>query len=108
MANTGVAVTTKGRFAMEGVLDTLGGGPAFGSCAGPLNVTLRGGFVATVTIQRSFDAGVTWSTLTVNGAAFPSLTAPASEVVGEGEDGVLYRLFVASYTSGSVSWRISQ
>jgi hypothetical protein len=72
------------------------------------NVTLRGTFVATVRLERSFDDGVTWDPLTAAGTPMFVFTGPASEIQEEPEEGVLYRLNCTAYTSGTVDYRLSQ
>lgn len=70
---------------------------------GRFNLSLSGTWVATVTVQRSFDAGVTWMDV----AAYSS----KGEYIGEEiESGVQYRLGVKTgdYTSGTVIGRLSQ
>lgn len=72
------------------------------------NLTLSGTFVATLRLDRSFDRGVTWFPLTyIDGSAL-TWTAPMSSAIGEDEAGVYYRLTASSYTSGTVTYRISQ
>lgn len=72
-----------------------------------INVTLAGTFGATVSLQRSFDGGTTWSPLTVAGSAWASFTGPVSEIAWEDpEDAVLYSLLCA-WTSGTVNYRLS-
>ena len=70
---------------------------------GPFNLSLSGSWVATVTVQRSFDNGVTW----LDVATFNS----NGEYVGrEIEKAVRYRFGVKTgeYTSGTVVGRLSQ
>lgn len=74
---------------------------------GRFNLTLSGTFVATVRLERSFDAGSTWHPCTVLGRS-QNFTAPCSEVVRETEAGVQYRLNCTAYTSGTVTYRLSQ
>lgn len=71
--------------------------------AGPFNVSLSGTWVATVHLQRSYDAGVTWMDVA-------SYTANIEDRGNEPETGVLYRVGVktSNYTSGTVVARISQ
>lgn len=76
------------------------------------NVTLSGTFVATVAVQRSFDSGSTWHTVSKNADGdAASYTAPISltiqEVEGREEAPVLYRLNCTAYTSGTVTYRMS-
>lgn len=71
------------------------------------NITLSGTFVGTVKLQRSFN-GTDWFSLTKDGNAYMSFTAPCSEYFEEHESGVTYRLICTTYTSGTVSFRLSQ
>ena len=78
-----------------------GGGGAF-------NVSLRGTFVGTVQIERSFD-GTNWFVASRDSAGTAALfTAPASVIVEEPEAGVQYRLNCTAYISGTINYRISQ
>ena len=74
---------------------------------GPFNFTLSGTFDATSILERSFDGGVTAHPLTRLGETI-SFTVPCSEVVDPPELGVLYRVRVTAYVSGSVVWRLSK
>jgi hypothetical protein len=70
------------------------------------NMSLWGTFVATIALERSFDAGTTWLPLTALGNAI-SFTGAATEVFDEPESGVIYRLNCTAYTSGTVNYRLS-
>lgn len=76
---------------------------------GGFNVAIWGTFVATVTVERSFDGGTTWVPVaaTAGGSAL-SHTAPTSYSLQEVERDVLYRLNCTAYTSGTVNYRVSQ
>ena len=74
-----------------------------GSLQGYFNISLSGTWVATVTVQRSFDKGQSWldvSTFTVN----------TEEYGLEPEFDVYYRFGVKAddYVSGTVVGRLSQ
>lgn len=77
-------------------------------CGRSFNVSLLGTFVASVRLERSFDGGVTWLPLTAQGISLCVWTVPVSESWDEAEYGVLYRLNCTAYTSGTVSYRVSQ
>lgn len=64
------------------------------------NVSVWGTFVATVTLQRSFDLGTTW----LDVATYTS----AKEEIRQEPEGALYRIGVktGAYTSGTVDVRI--
>lgn len=70
---------------------------------GRFNLSISGTFVATVTLQRSFDQGSTWLDVATYSVA-------AEDRGEEIEEGVLYRLNVktGAYTSGTVVGRLSQ
>lgn len=91
----------EGQFTANGNSDSV-------AIDGRANMTVSGTFVATLTLQRSFDDGTTWHTVAKdadgNAAAY---TAPVSLTFEEPETGILYRLNCA-FTSGTVNFRISQ
>ena len=73
------------------------------------NVSLSGTFVATVTLDRSFDNGVTWIVCSSDGAgSAASFTAPISVVAEEPEAGVIYSFNCSAFTSGTATYRMSQ
>lgn len=73
------------------------------------NVSASGTFVATVKLERSFDNGDNWFVCSSDSAGTEaSWTAPFSVVAEEPSSGVLYRLNCTAYTSGTVTYRISQ
>lgn len=83
---------------------------ASGFIQGKFNVSIRGNFVGTVFLQRSFDNGVTWQLCTGYNNQLPSagFTIGVSFVCEEPEDGVLYRFNCTQWTSGTITTRISQ
>jgi hypothetical protein len=78
------------------------------SMQGNFNITLYGTFAATIAPERSFDGGTTWLQLSFSDGTPVQISAPASTSWSESEAGVLYRLRCSSYTSGTITWRISQ
>lgn len=73
------------------------------------NISASGTFVATVQLERSFDSGGNWFVCSSDAAGTPaSWTAPFSVVGEEPSPGVIYRLNCTAYTSGTVTYRISQ
>jgi hypothetical protein len=75
----------------------------------PMNVALFGTFVATVALECSFDGGTTAIPVSRDALGTPAtFTAPVRLVVQEGEGGVPYRWNCTAYTSGTVSWRLSE
>jgi hypothetical protein len=77
-------------------------------CFREFNISLWGTFSATIAVQRSFDGGVTWLPLTLAGVATAQYTAPCSEMIGNPEMGVAYRVACTSFSSGTINYRISQ
>lgn len=76
---------------------------------GWMNVSIWGTFVGTVVAERSFDGGTTWLGSSLpNSTTAISLTAPASFSVVEPEHQVLWRLRCSAFTSGTISYRLSQ
>lgn len=73
-----------------------------------VNVAIWGTFVATVAVERSFDGGTTWVPVSRDmiGTA-TAFTVPASVQITETESGVLYRLNLSAYTSGTANVRLS-
>lgn len=70
---------------------------------GAANISVWGSFVATVTIQRSFDGGQNWLDI-------DNYSGPAEMILDEPEGAALYRIGVkaGNYTSGTVMGRIGQ
>lgn len=76
---------------------------------GKFNVSASGTFVATIKLERSFDNGDNWFVCSSDASGTEaSWTAPFSVVAEEPSAGVLYRLNCTAYTSGTVTYRISQ
>lgn len=99
LTGTFVATGQSVAFRPDGIDDRVGA--AF-------NISLWGTFVATVTVERSFDKGTTWLPLTVGGSSsLYTYTAPVSETLEEIEADVVYRLNCTAFTSGTVNYRIS-
>ena len=78
---------------------------------GKANILIDGG-VATVAIERSFDDGTTWTAISRDSAGNPASYATGTlgfnGTIEEPQPGVLYRLNCTAYTSGTVTYRISQ
>lgn len=72
---------------------------AFVTRAG-FNMSLSGFDMATVKLQRSFDDGATWRDV-------ETFVGDAERRVDDPEAGVWYRLNCTSYTSGTISYRLS-
>lgn len=72
------------------------------------NVALWGTFVATVSLQRSFD-GTNWNIVSSdNYGTSATYAAPVNLAAFEPEYGVIYRWNCSAYVSGTVNYRISQ
>jgi hypothetical protein len=91
----------------EGTLTSATGGTS-SVRQGIFNVSVWGTFVATVTIERSFDAGTTWLNCSKGDGTANSFTAGFTITCQEPEAGVHYRVRTTAYTSGTVNWRFSQ
>jgi hypothetical protein len=70
---------------------------------GDFNLSIAGTFVATVTVQRSFDGGATWRDV-------DTFTAPIETFGTDPEPVVIYRAGVKTgdFTSGTVNIRIGR
>lgn len=91
-----------------GAISSVAAGPGQ-PAQGPFNVSVWGTFVATWSIERSFDGGTTWLNVSLNGSGSAnSFTAGTTLTFSEPESGVQYRVHVTAWTSGTVNWRISQ
>ena len=76
---------------------------------GRANLTVSGTFTATLTLQRSFDDGVTWHTVAKDADGNPAAyTTSVSLTFEEPEAGVTYRLNCSGFSAGPVNFRISQ
>jgi hypothetical protein len=70
---------------------------------GYVDLSIVGTFVAGVTLQRSFDEGVTWQDVA-------EFTDPIEQVVEYPNNGIMLRLGIkdGNYTSGTITVRLSQ
>lgn len=96
---------------VRAVTGTLGAATSAPSTefSGYFSVNIWGTFSATAVLEKSYDGGTTWLAAQKDtSTAAPSWTAAASVVIYEPESGVLYRIRCSAYTSGTISWRISQ
>lgn len=78
---------------------------------GQFNIFLSGTAVATVALERSSDNGTTWFGIFAAGIQLYTWTYTGtniSETAEEPEAGVRYRLNCTAYTSGTVTYRVSQ
>jgi hypothetical protein len=69
-------------------------------------ISVQGTFVATVTLQKSYDKGVNWVDQIPDG----TFTSPTEKICLSVDDSVLWRIGVktGNYTSGTVAARLSQ
>lgn len=79
--------------------------------AGKINVLITGG-IGTVAIERSFD-GTNWFVISRDTAGTDASYTTATDTAFNGsleepEDGVQYRLNCTAYTSGTITYRVSQ
>lgn len=76
----------------------------------PFNIEVRGNGVGTVQLERSFD-GTNWVPTSANGTQLNKWAKTAansfSETWEEEEPGALYRLNCTAYTSGTITYRLS-
>lgn len=97
-----------GNVPVTGTFVATGRSAVFSPRAGRgFNVEVRGTFVGSVQMERSFD-GTNWTPMTAAGTQLYAWTAPASEQAQEDEVGPQYSLNCTAYTSGTVTYRISQ
>lgn len=77
---------------------------------GPANLLLAfSGADAAIEVQRSFDNGATWYTVSADNAGNPACYRhDVNLVFDEPEQGVKYRIACTEHTSGTVMYRISQ
>jgi hypothetical protein len=102
-----VAGTDYARQVASGALTSVSAGAQFAP-TGVFNISVWGTFVGTAVIQRSFDGGTTWISLTDVAGTANAYTAPFSLMADEPEIGVAYRINCTAYTSGTINWRFSQ
>lgn len=73
----------------------------------PFNVFITGTFNATVEVQKSYDHGLSYTTLQPPDlSAIASFTSPTVFTVIEPDPAVLYQINVTTYTSGTVNGRM--
>jgi hypothetical protein len=91
----------------EGTLSAAGQTTPATVFTGRFNLAIGGTFVGKVVIDRSFDGGVNWVPCTNLGGAV-EFEGQASEILQNGERGVLFRARMSAWTSGSAVVRLSQ
>lgn len=78
---------------------------------GQFNIALTGTGVASIQLERSFDGGSNWCQMYAGGTQLKTWSYAGtnlSEISEESERNVTYRLNCTSYTSGTISYRLSQ
>ena len=90
----------------QAVLDAVGEATPEETFAGRFNIELRGAFVASVVLERSFN-GADFVPCTNFGEPV-IFTGPISEMAQNYEANVLFRLRVLTWSSGTIHARISQ
>lgn len=104
-----MASSVTGTFTATGRSSTFSPEVGGRNTANGFNVSASGTFVATVKLERSFDNGTTWFVCSSDASGTEaSWTAPFSVIADEPSQGVLYSLNCTAYTSGTVTYRISQ
>lgn len=89
-----------------GALSSAASGTAVPLRSGTYNLTIWGTFVATLVVEYSFDAQVTWVAATTLDGVPASFTSPISVVGDQPEANTYARVRCSSYTSGTANWRI--
>ena len=104
----GDGLAPAGKIPVSGTFVATGQSSSFTPAAGrAFNIEIRGTFVGTVQLERSLD-GTNWAPITAAGTQIYLWTAPASENNQDGETGAQFRLNCTAYTSGTVTYRLSQ
>jgi len=86
---------------VTGTFGATGASASFQTAEG-FNISLSGTWVATVSLQRSFDNGVSFNNITDG-----TFTANTEKRVDDPAGSVRYRWNCSAFTSGSVVYRIS-
>ncbi|MEP9353885.1 hypothetical protein ABLE93_09830 [Xanthobacter sp. KR7-65] len=101
--------TASGQSPVSGTFTAVGTSSTFSPIPGRgFNLSIWGTFVGTLVLERSFDGGTTWLSLTAAGVLISTFNGAASEIFEEPEYNVQYRLRCAAYGSGTVNYRVSQ
>lgn len=66
-----------------------------------MTISIAGTFVATVNLDRSYDAGGSWNTI-------KSYTVPIEENLDTPSDAFIYRLDCSAFTSGQVDYALAK
>lgn len=94
----------EGQFTGVGVSNVI-------SLKGRASVLIDGGSGA-VEVQRSYDGGNTWRTVSRDSAGNPATYDPSVNTfhgfIDEPEHGIRYRLNCSTYVSGPISYRIGR
>jgi hypothetical protein len=88
---------------------TANGSSAWVNMDGPFNVTIGAPGGATIALEKSFDGGTTaFPCARDTTGALATFTASCSLLWPEVETGVLYRLTMTGYVSGTIPYRLSR
>jgi hypothetical protein len=97
---------------VSGSFTATGQSPHFPTQNGKVfSIALTGTAVGSVQLEKSFDEGATWCQLYAGGVQLKQWSYTGTniaETYEESEAGVLYRLNCTSYTSGTLTYRLSQ
>lgn len=90
----------------SGSLSSVAAGTAVPLRSGTYSLTIWGNFIATLVVEYSFDAQVTWVPATTLDGVAASFTSPLSVVGEQPEANTFVRLRCTAFTSGTANWRI--
>ena len=104
-------MTDAGKNVVAGTFTATGQSASF-AVRGKFNALLSGG-VATVAIEKSYDEGTTWYAIqdvpgTILGPFTMASDLQLNAVLEEIEASMLYRFNCTAFTSGTVTFRLSQ
>jgi hypothetical protein len=75
---------------------------------GDFNFSIWGAFTGSVSLERSFDGGVSWLNISVDLAGTDNaFIAPITSSGTEPEGGVLYHFNCTALSAGTANWRLS-
>lgn len=92
----------------SGALSSAAAGPWIVMPPGDFNMQLSGTFVATVVVECSLDGGTTAVPVCDESGAPVLYSTPGNRVGQSVESDTLVRVRVATWTSGTVNWRVSR
>ena len=102
------ALSASGKTPVTGSFAATGQSAAFTPIAGrDFNIAMSGTFVATVQLEQSFD-GTNWLAIKVDDTQLCVFTSTGVRSWANSESGVQFRLNCTAYSSGTVTYRVSQ